>query len=62
MRKLCGIGRPEAVCSDLILNTQFRLFGSTNPIALFLYRSVISYKTDEKPIFSLETVAGSGKW
>jgi len=25
-----------------------------------LYRSVISYKTDEKPLYSAETVANSG--
>lgn len=53
----------SCLCSDLILNAQFRLFNQTNPIILFffLYRSVISYKTDEKPIYSFETVAGSGK-
>lgn len=47
---------------NLIWTIQFRVNSAEEPFSLFLYRSVISYKTDEKPIFSFETVAGSGKW
>ncbi|KFW65542.1 hypothetical protein AS28_04699, partial [Pygoscelis adeliae] len=55
-RRPPSFGDASAIASEL-LNSGYEF--DEGSVIYNRFRSVISYKTDEKPIFSLETVAGS---
>ena len=54
-RQLCRL-----LCSDVILTQPMRAIDLVTCHVLPSHRSVISYKTDEKPLYSVDTIANAG--